>query len=172
MEGGGGNCTLCPAGTASNATGALSVVTCVPQTNSPTSTPSPSPTPTPTQKGSSAVVGGCEGQFSTTPSLFPPNDMVVLVRGNLINPVTATPCTNLSIIRVPVVAYKPAGLGPINGVLPSVSLPGSWDVVKPGHLPCTGMAPAGPEGRYDMQRSGCGRYLVRPSYGCPVGSPP
>ena len=110
-------------------------------------------------------------QFSTAPSVFPAQDMVVLARGNLVSSGVATTCQNLTLIRVPVVAYSATGLGPINGVTPRVSLPGSWDTARPGHLPCTGTAPPSTSSAFlDLQRSGCGRYLVLTCHGCPVGT--
>ena len=113
-------------------------------------------------------------QFSHQPSVFPAKDMVVVVRGNLVSSGSTTICTNLTLIRLPVTAYNASGplaIGPIARVLPRVSLPGSPHVVAgPGHLPCTGMVPAGPSAFQDLQRSGCGRYLITTCYGCPVGS--
>ena len=107
-------------------------------------------------------------QFSSLPSVFPAADVVALVRGNLVSSGVATTCQNLTLIRVPVVAYNAAGLGPITSVAPRRSLPGSWDVARPGHWPCTGTAPPGPSAYLDLQRSGCGRYLVLTCHGCPV----
>ena len=109
-------------------------------------------------------------QFSTQPSIFPAHDMVVVSRGNLVSSGTATTCQNLTLIRVPVTAYSAGGLGPITAVTPRVPLPGSADVARPGHWPCTGAAPAGPLAHLDLQRSGCGRYLVLTCNGCRVGS--
>ena len=99
-------------------------------------------------------------QFSALPSLFPANDVVVVVRGNLVSAPVATTCANLTLIRVPVTAYSAGGLGPITAVTPRVPLPGSADVARPGHWPCTGTAPGGPLAYLDLQRSGCGRYLA------------
>ena len=109
-------------------------------------------------------------QFSTRPSVFPANDVVVVSRGNLVSSGTASTCQNLTLIRVAVTAYSAGGLGPITAVTPRVPLPGSADVARPGHWPCTGTAPAGPLAHLDLQRSGCGRYLVLTCNGCRVGS--
>ena len=109
-------------------------------------------------------------QFSALPSIFPAKDVVVAVRGNLASAGVATTCQNLTLIRVPVTAYSAGGLGTLAAVTPRVRLPGSADVARPGHWPCTGTAPAGPLARLDLQRSGCGRYLVLTCNGCPVGT--
>ena len=118
-----------------------------------------------------ALLLPCRAQvFSDRRSLFPASDMVVLVRGNFVSATVATTATNLSLIRVPVGAYSATAQPPIFNFFPRVALPGSSDVARPGHLPCTGMAPPGPTAYYDLQRSGCGRYLALTCYGCAVGS--